>query len=56
METLIRYRPIPLLFAALLEVLGDAIVRQGVRPFRWGCFLTGGVVLALYGLLVNLLP
>ena len=53
MDILVRYWPATLLFAALLEVAGDALVRRGVRPFRWYWFVIGGAVLALYGLFVN---
>src|SRR5450755_3873096 len=49
-----------LALAALLEACGDAIVRAGLRggngPARWGLFLTGGVVLFLYGWVVNAPP
>ena len=46
-----------LLAAALLEVGGDALVRGGLNagsmPWRLGLIGAGGVVLLLYGLMVN---
>ena len=46
-----------LLAAALLEVGGDALVRGGLNagsmPSRLGLIGAGGVVLLLYGLMVN---
>jgi len=42
--------------AALLEVAGDAAIRQGLRG-RGGLAIVGGcLMLAGYGLVVNLLP
>ena len=40
--------------AALLEVGGDAVVRQGLRGQRWLMVLAGCSILAIYGLVVNL--
>jgi drug/metabolite transporter superfamily protein YnfA len=40
--------------AALLEVGGDAIVRQGLRGQKWVLVLAGCLLLAVYGLVVNL--
>ena len=40
--------------AALLEVGGDAIVRQGLRSQKWVVVLAGCLSLAVYGLVVNL--
>ena len=40
--------------AALLEVGGDAVVRQGLRGRGWATVLAGCVMLAGYGLVVNL--
>jgi drug/metabolite transporter superfamily protein YnfA len=49
-----------LLGAAMLEAGGDAIVRRGLRGdafwSRLGLILIGGVVLTLYGIVVNLPP
>jgi drug/metabolite transporter superfamily protein YnfA len=42
------------LAAALLEVCGDAIVRQGLRGRHWALIVAGGLMLAAYGLVVNL--
>ena len=39
--------------AAMLEVGGDAVVRQGLRARSAGWILLGGGALACYGLLVN---
>jgi small multidrug resistance family-3 protein len=39
--------------SALLEVGGDAVVRRGLRGSSVGIILTGGLLLAGYGLLVN---
>ncbi len=39
--------------AALLEVLGDAVVRRGLRGGSAGWIITGCATLALYGLAVN---
>jgi drug/metabolite transporter superfamily protein YnfA len=44
-----------LLSAALLEVGGDAVVRQGLRGGHVLLIVVGGVVLAGYGLMVNAL-
>ena len=40
--------------AALLEVGGDAVVRQGLRGRSWALIAAGGLMLAGYGLVVNL--
>jgi len=40
--------------AALLEVGGDAVVRQGLRSRNWIGIGLGGLMLAVYGLVVNL--
>lgn len=40
--------------AALLEVGGDAVVRQGLRGRSAGLIVAGGLLLAIYGLVVNL--
>jgi drug/metabolite transporter superfamily protein YnfA len=40
--------------AALLEVGGDAVVRQGLRGRNWAWIGLGGLMLATYGLVVNL--
>jgi drug/metabolite transporter superfamily protein YnfA len=40
--------------AALLEVGGDAVVRQGLRGRKWVLIAVGGLMLATYGLVVNL--
>ncbi len=48
---------VPLLIfigAALLEVGGDAVVRQGLRGQKWVLILVGCVMLGAYGLVVNL--
>ncbi len=46
-----------LLVAALLEVGGDALVRGGLQSAGWlaraGLIAAGGLVLLLYGLMVN---
>ena len=42
-----------LVFAAVLEVAGDALCRAGWRGGRVGLLLLGGVVLWLYGITVN---
>jgi drug/metabolite transporter superfamily protein YnfA len=39
--------------SALLEVGGDAVVRKGLRGANVAIILTGGLMLACYGLLVN---
>ncbi len=39
--------------AALLEVGGDATIRQGLRGGRATAIVLGGVMLAAYGILVN---
>jgi len=41
-----------LVYAAVLEVGGDAAMRVGLRGRSWG-FLVGAALLAAYGLLVN---
>ena len=40
--------------AALLEVGGDAVVRKGLRESGWPFVLAGCLMLAGYGLLVNM--
>ena len=40
--------------AALLEVGGDAVVRLGLRGRKWPLILGGCLMLAAYGLVVNL--
>ena len=49
-----------LVLATTLEAGGDAIIRVGLRPhavpIRLALMLTGGVVLAGYGLTLNLAP
>ena len=42
-----------LVFAAVLEVAGDALCRAGLRGGRVGLLIFGGVVLWLYGIMVN---
>jgi drug/metabolite transporter superfamily protein YnfA len=39
--------------AALLEVGGDAVVRQGLRSQKWALILVGCVMLGVYGVVVN---
>jgi drug/metabolite transporter superfamily protein YnfA len=39
--------------AAVLEVSGDAAIRKGLRGSNWILILGGGVLLAVYGLVVN---
>ena len=41
------------ILAALLEVGGDASIRRGLRGGSLAFILTGGLVLASYGLMVN---
>lgn len=43
-----------LILAAWLEVGGDALVRYGLKQARWPSVALGALVLALYGLCVNL--
>jgi drug/metabolite transporter superfamily protein YnfA len=45
-----------MLLAALLEVGGDAVIRAGLRGRAWLLVALGAVVLAGYGVVVNLLP
>ena len=45
--------PVFLIFAAVLEVGGDALCRAGLRGSKWGLLIHGGVVLWLYGITVN---
>lgn len=40
--------------AALLEVGGDAVVREGLRGRGWAWIVGGCLILAAYGLVVNL--
>src|SRR5262245_10962911 len=42
------------LVAAVLEVGGDGVIRKGVRGGGWAYVVAGCVMLALYGLVVNL--
>ncbi len=42
------------LVAAILEVGGDAVVRKGLRGGGWLVVASGAVLLASYGLIVNL--
>src|SRR5262245_9658208 len=42
-----------LICAAVLEVGGDALCRAGLRGSRGGLLMLGGVVLWLYGIMVN---
>jgi small multidrug resistance family-3 protein len=42
-----------LVFAALVEVGGDAVIRRGLRGRNLGWILPGCITLALYGLVVN---
>ena len=42
-----------LVFATVLEVAGDALCRAGLRGGRVGLLIFGGVVLWLYGIMVN---
>ena len=42
-----------LIFAAVLEVGGDALCRAGLRGGKGGLLILGGVVLWLYGITVN---
>ena len=39
--------------AAVLEVLGDALIRWGLHGGSWAHILSGMMVLGCYGLLVN---
>ena len=45
-----------MLVAATLEVGGDAVIRTGLRGRAWSLVALGAVVLAGYGVVVNLLP
>jgi drug/metabolite transporter superfamily protein YnfA len=40
--------------AAMLEVGGDAVVRTGLRGRAWWAVVAGGLMLAAYGVVVNL--
>jgi len=42
--------------AAVFEVGGDALIRQGLRGSGWPLIAVGCAVLALYGVAVNLVP
>ena len=42
--------------AALAEVGGDALIRYGLHGKNWLAIVGGGLVLASYGVLVNLSP
>jgi drug/metabolite transporter superfamily protein YnfA len=39
--------------AALLEVGGDAVIRQGLRGQKWALILGGCLILGVYGVVVN---
>ena len=43
-----------LIGAAILEVSGDAVIRKGLRGSGWAMIVAGCVMLASYGVLVNL--
>jgi small multidrug resistance family-3 protein len=43
-----------LLGAAILEVAGDAVIRKGLRGSGWAVIVAGCLMLASYGVLVNL--
>jgi small multidrug resistance family-3 protein len=43
-----------LIAAAILEVSGDAVIRKGLRGAGWALIVPGCVMLASYGVLVNL--
>ena len=45
-----------LVAAALFEVGGDAIIRHGLRGRAWATVGAGCLMLAAYGLAVNLVP
>ena len=49
-------RALILLAAAALEVLGDALIRKGLRGSGALLVAAGFVVLGTYGVVVNLLP
>jgi small multidrug resistance family-3 protein len=40
--------------AAILEVSGDAMIWKGLRGWGWAAIVAGGLMLAGYGLMVNL--
>jgi small multidrug resistance family-3 protein len=40
--------------AAFLEVFGDAMIWKGLRGWGWSAVAAGGLILAGYGLVVNL--
>jgi len=40
--------------AAILEVTGDASIRAGLRQHRWAAVLAGAFLLAIYGIVVNM--
>jgi len=40
--------------AAILEVSGDAMIWKGLRGWGWAAIAAGGLMLASYGLIVNL--
>ena len=42
--------------AALFEVGGDAVIRQGLRERGWSWVMAGAAMLAAYGIVVNLIP
>ena len=42
------------LASAILEVGGDAIIRKGMKASRWHDMVLGGLMLASYGIVVNL--
>jgi drug/metabolite transporter superfamily protein YnfA len=41
------------LAAAALEVSGDAVIRKGLRGGGWPWIVAGGLLLAVYGMVVN---
>lgn len=43
-----------LILAAILEVGGDALIRNGIKGGGIGLMLSGVIVLAVYGFMVNL--
>lgn len=53
--TLSLLTPLVFLGAAFLEVGGDAIIRKGLRASNILFIITGGLILAGYGILVNTL-
>jgi small multidrug resistance family-3 protein len=45
-----------MIFAAVLEVGGDAVIRAGLRGHAWAVVALGAVGLGAYGVVINLLP